>query len=182
MLVPFLMNPEYKTKLANALNAGRTLNMYQRLGNMIKIANRSNMTNSCNSGVIQTKQSDIYFTPCYYVQKAYANLAGDIALEIEADADEVLDTSATQRQKDGEIALFVVNYSGDAQTRKIDVSDLNVTNNWVNIWMLSGNSLEDVNSFQKKDCVAPKEYIMGFKSREFEYDFPPYSVTVLRFK
>jgi alpha-N-arabinofuranosidase len=168
--------------LYNALNAGRTLNMYQRLGDMIKIANRSNMTNSCNSGVIQTNRSDIYFTPCYYVQKAYANLAGDIALEIEAGADEVLDTSATQRQKDGEIALFVVNYSGDVQTRKIDVSDLNITNNWVNIWMLSGNSLESVNSFQKKDCVVPKEFIVEFRSREFEYKFPAYSVTILRFK
>lgn len=161
--------------LYNALNAARTFNMYQRLGDMIKIANRSNMTNSCNSGVIQTNRWDIYFTPCYYVQKAYANLAGDIALKIEAGADEVLDTSATQRQRDGEIALFVVNYLGNAQKRKIDISDLNVTNNRMNIWSLSGESFEDVNSFQKKDCVAPKE----FKTGEVEYEFPAYSVTIM---
>jgi len=56
--------------LYNALNAGRMLNMYQRLGDVVRIANRSNMTNSECSGVLQTSADDIYFTPCYPVQRA----------------------------------------------------------------------------------------------------------------
>src|SRR5207302_993482 len=41
----------------NALNAARMFNMYQRLGDHIRIANRSNMTNSCCSGAIQTNRT-----------------------------------------------------------------------------------------------------------------------------
>jgi alpha-N-arabinofuranosidase len=164
--------------LYNALNAARTLSMYQRLGDMIKIANRSNMTNSCNSGVIQTNRSEIYFTPCYYVQKAYANFSGDKALKVQAD--DVLDVSATQSEQKGEIALFVVNYLDKPQTRKIDASDLHITGKFVNIWTLSGDSLESVNSFHDKVNVAPKESRVEFKN-EMECEFPKYSITILRF-
>ena len=167
--------------LYNALNAARTLNMYQRLGDMIKIANRSNMTNSCCSGVVQTSRSDIYFTPCYYVQKAYANLAGDRALKVNMDADETLDISATQRQRDGEIALSVVNFSSEAQTRRIELPDLDISRGQARIWTLAGSSLSSVNSFQKKDNVAPEEYAMECSGSAHEHQFPAYSITILRF-
>jgi len=165
----------------NALNAARTLNMYQRLGDTIRIANRSNMTNSCCSGVVQTNRSDIYFTPCYYVQKAYANLTGDIALKVSAGSDETLDFSATQRRRDGEIALTAVNYSGEPQDREIDISELNVSNRLMKVWTLAGSSYKDVNSLQDKECVTPKESIVEFKRNAMRYEFPAYSVTILRF-
>ena len=38
------------------LNAARMFNMFQRLGDVIRIANRSNLTNSVCSGVVQTTQ------------------------------------------------------------------------------------------------------------------------------
>lgn len=168
--------------LYNALNAGRTLNMYQRLGDMVKIANRSNMTNSCCSGVIQTSRSEIYFTPCYYVQKAYSNFAGNKALKINTREDEILDISATQRQRDGEVILFIVNYRDESQKRSIDLSDLSLSEHLVNIWTLSGPSLDAVNSFQEKTFVAPKESTLEFKGSVFDYEFPLYSVTILRFQ
>jgi alpha-N-arabinofuranosidase len=167
--------------LYNALNAGRMFNMYHRLGDVVKIANRSNMTNSCCSGVIQTNQTgDIYFTPCYYVQKAYANLSGDKALKTHIDEDDLLDISATQRGN--EVALFVVNYLGQSQIRNISVSDFNVSDRLAYSWTLSGNSLDAVNSFQDKNHVAPVESMVEFKGNNLEYEFPAYSVTVIRFK
>lgn len=168
--------------LYNALNAGRVFNMYHRLGDMIKIANRSNMTNSCCCGIIQTNLSGgIYFTPCYYVQKAYANLSGDRALITYPAENDPLDISATKRDRDGETALFVVNYLGQAQTRRIDTSDLIISGKLIHIWTLSGNALEVVNSFEEKDNVTPKESIIKFKKSVFEYVFPAYSITILRF-
>jgi len=167
--------------LYNALNAGRMLNMYHRLGDMVKIANRSNMTNSCCSGVIQTNQKgDIYFTPCYYVQKAYANLSGNKALKTHSDDNDFLDISATQ--SGNEIALFVVNYLGQSQIRKIGVSDFSVSDKIAHSWTLSGKSLESVNSFQDKNHVVPVESMIEYKGNAFEYEFLPYSVTILRFK
>lgn len=167
--------------LYNALNAARTLNMYQRLGDRIRIADRSNMTNSCNSGVIQTNRSDIYFTPCYYVQKAYANLSGDKALKVHTKEDEVLDVAATRWQGSGEVVLSVVNYLGEAQTREIELSDLGVSGNQVNVWTLSGPSPEAVNSFQEKKRVFPEESQAEVEGGALEYEFPPYSITILRF-
>jgi alpha-N-arabinofuranosidase len=167
--------------LYNALNAARMYNMYHRLGDMVKIANRSNMTNSCCSGVIQTNRAgDIYFTPCYYVQKAYANLSGDKALKTYSDENDPLDISATKREN--EIALFVVNYLGQAYSREIDISSLNISDDLVNVWTLSGDSFEVVNSFQEKNNVVPVESVIEFKGNTFEYEFPAYSVTIFRFK
>jgi len=168
--------------LYNALNAARVFNMYHRLGDMIKIANRSNMTNSCCCGIIQTNRSEeIYFTPCYYVQKAYANLSGNRAMVTYADESDPLDISATKRDKDGEIILFVVNCLGQAQTRGIDISDLIISGKMIHTWTLSGDTLEVVNSFEEKDNVTPKESIIEFKKGVFEYVFSAYSITILRF-
>jgi alpha-N-arabinofuranosidase len=166
----------------NALNAARTLNMYQRLGDVIRIANRSNMTNSCYSGIIQTNHADIYFTPCYYVQRAYANQAGDIALKVNVDANEMLDIAATKRQSNGEIALFVVNYLGEPQIRKIDLSELSIFRKSAKVWTQSSKSFEDVNSFQNKENVIPKESSVELSRNGMEYEFPKYSVTILRFR
>ena len=94
----------------------------------------------------------------------------------------MLDVSATVRQKDGEIALFVVNYLNEPQTRKIDVSDLSVSDKLISVWTLSGTSLDAVNSFQEKDRVAPVGSAMEFNRNAFEHEFPAHSVTILRFK
>lgn len=167
--------------LYNALNAGRMFNMYQRLGDVIKIANRSNMTNSCNSGVIQTNnKGDIYFTPTYFVQKAFSNFTGNRALRTNTNEDDVLDISATMR-KDDKIVLSVVNYLGCPQKRMIDLSDFNIKEKMIYVWVLSGKSPEEVNSFNEKNNVIPEELIIEFCKNAFEYEFPAYSITILRF-
>jgi len=158
-------------------------NMYHRLGDMVKIANRSNMTNSCNSGVIQTNtKGEIYFTPCYYTQKAYANLSGDQALKIFSDENDPLNISATRCKSDGQIALFVVNYMNQAQKRMIDISDFDIKEKMIYTWTLSGKFLESANSFVEKEHITPKESIIEIKKSVFEYEFPAYSVTILRFR
>ena len=105
-----------------ALNAARVLQMYQRMGDMIRIANRSNLTNSSNSGILQTNKTGIYLTPTYYAQQAFATLSGDVALTVDVAQGEELGVSATRRSADGEIALFVVNSAGVSQARRIDLA------------------------------------------------------------
>jgi alpha-L-arabinofuranosidase len=174
--------------LFNALNAARMFNLYQRHADMIHIANLSNMTNSCNSGTIQTSPSELYFTPTYFVQKAYANLAGDRALQVEESGDELLDVTATLRSTNGELALFVVNYTKDAQTRMIDFQPGRAS--WAakrasvsgrfDVWTLAGPGLDAVNSLAEKTRIAPIETNGQITGELLEYEFPPYSLTVLR--
>jgi alpha-N-arabinofuranosidase len=168
--------------LYNALNAARTLNMFQRLGDQIHIANRSNLTNSCCSGVIQTSGSDLYLTPCYHVQKAYANFAGDVALRVNTEGGATLDVAATRQSSGGGVALFVVNYGPTAERGEIDPSALQLSGSHVDVWTLTGPSLDAVNSFQEKERVAPEEKRLERRFRVFEHEFPAYSVSILRFQ
>ena len=164
----------------NALNAARMWHVYQRHGDSIRIANRSNMTNSCNSGVVQTSRSDLYFTPAYYVQQAYAVYSGDEALHVETDADG-LDVAATRRSNDGEVTLSVVNYLGAPITITLNLptSERHFP---VNVWTLAAPSLDAVNSFSDKRYVAPVEAEIALKSQAARVTFAAYSVTLLRMK
>jgi alpha-N-arabinofuranosidase len=168
--------------LYNALNAARMFNMYQRLGDRVRIANRSNLTNSCCSGVIQTSGTELYVTPCYHVQKAYANFAGDTALRVETEPAGLLDVAATRRERDGEIALFVVNCHSTPEEARVEVAGFDRSGGAAEVWTLAGDSLEAVNSFQEKDRVTPRESRVVLESSAFEHEFPAYSVTVLRLR
>ncbi len=167
--------------LYNALNAARMFNMYQRLGDVVRIANRSNLTNSVCSGVIQTTPSDLYLTPTYHVQAAYANSAGDIALAVLADEDDALDIAATRRSGDGEVIVFVVNGQDTPQRRCLDVAAVGLPLGPVRAWTLTGPSLDAVNSFEEKQRVAPVESQFVVCGATFEYVFLSYSLTLLRF-
>jgi alpha-L-arabinofuranosidase len=166
--------------LYNALNAGRMLNMYQRLGNWVRIANRSNMTNSSCSGIIQTNEAGLYLTPTYHVQRAYANRSGDVALKIHAAADETLDFSATRSRHEGWISLAAVNCSAIAQARRIELAELGLTARRAYVWTLTGPAPDAVNSFEDPECVTPRETTVEWQGEELRYEFPPYSVTMLR--
>jgi alpha-L-arabinofuranosidase len=168
--------------LYNALNAGRMLNMYQRLGDTIRIANRSNMTNSSCSGILQTRGAEIYFAPTYYVQRAYATLSGDRALRLVAGDGELLDLSATQRTASGETILAVVNGGAHAQRRQIILAGQSLAQKPVHAWTLSGSAPEAVNSWADKACVAPQERVLVCPDEALTYAFPAYSVTFLRFE
>ncbi len=168
--------------LYNALNAARMFNMYQRLGNRIRIANRSNLVNSCCSGVLQTSRSDLYVTPCYHVQRAYANFSGDHALTVRTGGETELDVAATRREVDGEIALFVVNASPAPTRCEIDIACFPLTTREARIWTLTAPSPDAVNSFSEKERVAPTETARPLPDGVFEHMLPAYSVSVLRFR
>jgi alpha-L-arabinofuranosidase len=167
--------------LYNALNAARMFNLYQRLGDVVRIANRSNLTNSVCSGVVQTNPGDLYLTPTYHVQAAYANFAGDVALSVLVDVNDALDIAATRRSGDGEVAVFVVNPLDTPQRRYLDLSAMGTPLGPVRVWTLTGPSLDAANSFVEKQRVAPVESLLPDRGASFEYVFPPYALTLLRY-
>ncbi|MHB1296301.1 MAG: alpha-L-arabinofuranosidase C-terminal domain-containing protein [Anaerolineae bacterium] len=166
--------------LYNALNAGRMLNMYQRLGDMICIANRSNMTNSSCSGILQTQPDGLYVTPTYYVQQAYATYAGDCALRVEQPEGDPLDISATLRAADGTVVLAVVNGDATPAERILHIEGEKLAHRTVQVWTLTGPCPEAVNSPVDKAHVAPTEASFPCTGESLRYTFPAYSVTILR--
>jgi hypothetical protein len=166
--------------LYNGLNGARSLQMYQRLGDVIRIANRSNMTNSSCSGTIQTNRAGhIFMAPQYYVQKAFSNYCGEVALGVTVPNKDPLDVGATMRKRDGEFVLTVVNTSATPQTRKLDLSELRLSSKDMRVWTLTGPSLDTVNSFVVPDRVVPKETTAKLTG---SYTFPGFSVTILRLR
>jgi alpha-L-arabinofuranosidase len=173
-----------------ALNAARTLQMYQRMGDIVRIANRSNMTNSSNSGILQTGRTGIYLTPTYYAQQAFSTLSGDVALTVDVAGGEELGVSATRQGAAGEIALFVVNSSSSPETRDVDIAAALADSprggrrppaRAARVWTLAAESLDAVNSWCEKTRVAPRESEMPFRGSRVSCTFPPYSLTVMRF-
>ena len=55
--------------LENALACSRYHNLMHRQCDVVEIANRSNLTNSFCSGIIQTDNHRLYKTPTYYAQQ-----------------------------------------------------------------------------------------------------------------
>ena len=72
--------------LDNALWCSRYHNFMHRHCDMIEIANRSNLTDSFCSGIIQTNNHALFKTPTYYAQQLYAEHAGKTPLRIRFEA------------------------------------------------------------------------------------------------
>src|SRR5579883_869918 len=97
--------------LENALACSRYHNLLHRHCDVVDIANRSNLTNSFCSGIIQTDNHRLYKTPTYYAQQLYATRAGNRPLRIESSlpVNHKPDVSATLSADGKFVTLFAVN-------------------------------------------------------------------------
>ncbi|HTQ12205.1 MAG TPA: carbohydrate binding domain-containing protein, partial [Fimbriimonadaceae bacterium] len=125
--------------LANALACSRYENLLHRNADLVEVANRSNLTNSFCSGIIQTSRSGMYLTPTYYSQYLYSNLAGTRPLKIESalPADVLPDLSATLSEDGKWLTIFAVNEDTAAVRRVLDLSDFGALNGEGDVWTLT---------------------------------------------
>jgi alpha-L-arabinofuranosidase len=166
--------------LRNALDCSRYHNLLHRNADMVEIANRSNLTNSFCSGIIQTNRSGMYLTPTYYAQRLYSNYAGTRPLRIEGETS--LDYSATLSEDGKWLTLFVVNEEQVPKVRKLDLSAFGAPDS-AEVWTLTDRrhaGQPDVsNSFEEPDRVSP---VHGKCSLTDGVTFEPLSLTVLRIR
>jgi alpha-N-arabinofuranosidase len=170
--------------LANALACARYHNLLHRHADMVEIANRSNLTNSFCSGIIQTNNHTLYKTPTYYAQQLYATLAGNRPLRIEGlDQSDPLDISATTN---GEIlTLFAVNDGLQAVKRTLVLSAF-AGGSELSAWTLTdtknAGEPDVANTFAEPERIVPKEKHLRIVQGGIDYEFPPLSLTVLRWQ
>jgi alpha-N-arabinofuranosidase len=169
--------------LANALACARYHNLLHRNCDLVQIANRSNLSNSFCSGILQTDNHRLYTTPTYYAQQMYATLAGERPLRVDG-ASGPLDVSATLSADGRTLALFVVNDTLHEVARSLDVTAFTSGAATLSITTLAdhdGTGEPDVtNGFDRPDRIAPTERKLRVGSGSFNYAFPPLSLTVLR--
>jgi alpha-L-arabinofuranosidase len=174
--------------LANALACARYHNLLHRHGDLVAIANRSNLCNSFCSGVIQTDNRRLYKTPTYHAQWLYANLAGDRALRVESPlpAGPAPDVSATLSADGSAVTLFAVNPTLAAVTRPVDLSAFGGGGREAEVWTLAdtrhAGEPDVANSFAEPERVVAVQSNYRADSTAFAYRFPALSLTVIRWR
>jgi alpha-L-arabinofuranosidase len=174
--------------LENALACSRYHNLLHRHCDVVDIANRSNLTNSFCSGIIQTDNHRLYKTPTYYAQQLYATRAGNRPLRIESALPVSLnpDVSATLSADGTVVTLFAVNAGLSDVTRPLDLTAFGDAAQDVEVWTLADRRKAgepDVsNSFGDRERVAVTASRLQAPSGCFSYCFPALSLTVLRWR
>jgi len=172
--------------LDNALACARYQNLLHREADLVEIANRSNLTNSFCSGIIQTDRSRMFLTPVYYAQQLYASLAGTIPLRIDSElpGDLSPDVSATLSEDGKTLTLFAVNESPAAVRRPVDFSAFAMVGTEVELTTLTDTRNaghgDAANSFEEPNRIVPTESRRRFASDRFDFTFPALSLTVMR--
>jgi alpha-N-arabinofuranosidase len=172
--------------LENALACARYHNLLHRQADLVEIANRSNLTNSFCSGIIQTDNHRLYKTPTYYAQQLYATHAGSRPLKIASEARGAPDVSATLSDDGTTVTLFAVNATLDDVTRPLDFSAFGGKGQEVAVWTLEDRERagepDVTNGFGDPERVAAAATTFKADGPKFEYRFRALSVTVMRWK
>jgi alpha-N-arabinofuranosidase len=171
--------------LDNALACARYHNLLHRHCDLVKIANRSNLTNSFCSGILQTDNHRMYQTPTYYAQQLYATRGGTRPLKMESDLPPKmgLDVSAMLTRDGRTAVLFAVNDTLQDITRPLDFSALGTAGQDVTIHTLTDRKRagepDVTNSFAEPQRVSTKTATLKVSQPRFAYRFPALSLTVL---
>jgi alpha-N-arabinofuranosidase len=174
--------------LDNALKCSRYHNLIHRRCDLVEIANRSNLTDSFCSGVIQTNSHSLYLTPTYYAQQLYATKAGQRPLRIidsdERSLDSGLDLSATLSGDERRVTLFGVNDTPEPRTRSIVLSPLGpLGSTEAAVWTLAdtrhAGERDVANSWREPDRIRPIRGKAQVVEQKLAYEFPPLSLTVI---
>jgi alpha-N-arabinofuranosidase len=174
--------------LENALACARYHNLLHRHGDLVEIANRSNLTNSFCSGIIQTDNHRLYKTPTYYAQQLYAVQAGSRPLKIASamPANTAPDLSATLSRGGDAVVLFAVNPSLQDITRPLDLSAFGDDGQEVEVWTLAdgrqAGEPDAANNFADPERIRVRSSRFRTSGARFDYRFPALSLTVLRWQ
>jgi alpha-N-arabinofuranosidase len=174
--------------LENALACARYHNLLHRHCDLVDIANRSNLTNSFCSGIVQTDNHRLFKTPTYYAQQLYATRAGKRPLRIESALPASLapDVSATLSARGDVVTLFAVNDTLRDITRPVDFSAFGIKGQDVLLWTLADRQRagepDVANSFAEPERVASAASKLAVSSPRFAYRFPALSLTVMQWR
>jgi alpha-N-arabinofuranosidase len=127
-----------------------------------------------------------YGTPNYYVQKLFSNNKGTDLISITKDGKAItgqndLFASAVKDLNSKEIILKIVNTSSSAQDISIDLKGAKLNAGGTAL-ILKGDGLNDENSFAAPTKISPKESGFKLNGNKIQFNFPAYSVSVLKIK
>jgi alpha-L-arabinofuranosidase len=123
-----------------------------------------------------------YGTPNYYVQKLFANHRGDVILPATlagANLPARVYASATSDQRTGEVILKVVNGTSNPQAIAVQLTGVTAVKPSTTAWLLTGEKLTDVNSFETPEKISPREVTIQAGTPQFDLTVPANALMVL---
>lgn len=172
--------------LQNAIDCARYQNLLHRQCDLVSIANRSNLTNSFCSGIIQTDSRRMFLTPTYYAQRLYSTLGGRVPLALESATatDLAPDISATLSEEGKTLTLFAVNSSVTDISRTLDLTQLHPKLGTAEVWTLADgkdSGMPDAaNSFDEPNRIDVRRSTMSVRSARPTFRFPRLSIVAIR--
>jgi alpha-N-arabinofuranosidase len=178
---------ENRNNLECALSEAACMIGLERNGDVVRMASYAPLF-AHNDGwqwrpdLIWVDNLQSYGTPNYYVQKLFANNAGDLLLPVKLDAPSgaKLFASATRDNATGETILKVVNGGELPTTVKLDFGGAKNIDPKLKVFTLTSGNLKDENSFSEPRKVAPNSSTLEINGPQFSHTFAANSLTVLR--
>jgi alpha-N-arabinofuranosidase len=141
-----------------------------------------------------------YGSPAYYAQKMFSTMHGDEILGTDSQniptrqwqprafrggtppPQQIREMffSATRDSKSGIIYLKVVNAAGSAQPVRIQINGAPKIEPEGEVVSLAASSLNDTNSIEQPQEIVPRAEKVANLGADFQHEFPPYSITVVK--
>lgn len=126
-------------------------------------------------------------TPNYYVQKLFATNAGTKLIPVNMDKNPVkgqegLYASSVLDEQTREIIVKVVNSQASSRTANISLNGVGKLASEAQVITLTSNDLEDVNSLQNPENIAPKSSTIKVTGKKMSLNIPAYALLVLKVK
>ena len=174
--------------LRRALGHAHILNVTERHGDFVLMDCPANCLqpwlqndNGWNQGQVFFTPKQVWGMPPFYAQQMAARnyLPLRIMSETDSPADD-LDVTATRSEDGKTLVLKVVNMGNLQHRATIKLSGFLPLPD-ASIWTLTSNDLDAVNSPEKPEYIHTAQTALPNASALFEYNFKPYSYTILRF-
>jgi alpha-N-arabinofuranosidase len=128
-----------------------------------------------------------YGTANYYVQKMYSTNRGTHVLPMLSNKAAVtgqnkLYATAALDKPSKEIILKLVNGSDQPQSTEVTLTGTGKLNSTGKLIVLTGDSMEAVNTFERPKQIAPVEKDVAIKGKKVSLSLPPSSFSVVRIK
>jgi len=174
--------------MGNALSLSRYQNLLHRYSDLVEIANRSNLSDSLGSGVLQPGPAWLYFTPAYYSQGLYQRAAGSFPLKIERANSlsfylQEPDVDATLSPDGKMLRIYAVNSTDDTRRVRFHLHALLGSVNGGEVFVLGDSDpkpdSEAMNSHDQPHRVTVRTRKVNVSGSQFAYEFAPFTVTLL---
>jgi alpha-N-arabinofuranosidase len=184
-----IVSVKNRNNLECALSEAACMTGLERNGDVVHMASYAPLFANVDAwqwtpDLIWVNTLGVCLTPNYYVQKLFANNAGDETVPVKLDmaGGAKLYASATRDYASGDTILKVVNGANVSAEVKLDFTGPQKIASSAAVFTLAGNSGSDENTFADPNKILPEESQLEITAPQFNHTFPANSLTVLRLK